>query len=137
MNIEAFLFAFERWTRAQADIEGVGLVGSHARGTATEESDVDLLILTIKRERYFLDRTWVSLFGEIGRSQVEDWGKVASLRIHYRNGLEVEYGFATPEWAGSPIDEGTLRVVSDGIKILYDPNGLLGRVQQQAKQGPC
>jgi predicted nucleotidyltransferase len=137
MHIEAFLFAFEPWARAETDIEGVGLVGSHARGTATEESDVDLLILTRKRERYFLDQTWVSLFGEIERSQVEDWGKVESLRIHYRNGLEVECGFATPEWARSPIDEGTLRVVSAGMKILYDPNGLLSRVQRQTKQEAC
>jgi uncharacterized protein len=137
MHIEAFLFAFERWARAQTDIEGVGLVGSHARGTATEESDVDLLILTAKRERYFLDQTWVSLFGEIGKSQLEDWGKVESLRIHYRNGLEVEYGFATPDWARSPIDVGTLRVVSDGIRILYDPNGLLSRVLRQTKQEAC
>ena len=137
MNIEAFLFAFERWAQAQTDIEGVGLVGSHALGTATEESDVDLLILTTKRERYFLDQTWVSLFGEIERSQVEDWGKVESLRIHYKNGLEVEYGFATPEWARSPIDEGTLRVVGEGMTILYDPYDLLNRVQLQTKQGPC
>ena len=98
---------------------------------------MDLLILTTKRERYLLDQTWVSLFGETGRCQIEDWGKLKSLRIHYRNWLEVEYGLSTPEWASSPLDDGTLRVVSDGIKILYDPNGLLGRVQQQAKQGPC
>lgn len=137
MQFEAFLFAFERWARAQADIEGVGLVGSYARGAATEESDVDLIILTTKQERYFLDQTWASLFGETGRSQVEEWGKLRSLRIHYKSGLEVEYGFSTPEWAGSPLDEGTLRVVSDGIKILYDPNGLLGGLQQQTKQRPC
>ena|ERR1700687_2296696 len=137
MHIEAFLFAVERWARAQADIEGVGLVGSHARGAATEQSDVDLIILTTKRERYFLDQTWVSLFGDTGRSQVEEWGKLKSLRIHYMNGLEVEYGFSTPEWANSPLDEGTLRVVSDGIKVLYDPNGLLSRLQLQIEQRSC
>jgi hypothetical protein len=31
------------------------------------------------------------------------------------------------KWAGTgPVDPGTRRVISDGIRILYDPEGMLG-----------
>jgi predicted nucleotidyltransferase len=134
-NVEDFLLAFEQWARERVDIEGAGLVGSHARDAGTADSDVDLLILTTDPEPYFLNETWATAFGEIERSQVEDYGMVKSLRIHYVNGLEVEFGFSTREWASAPIDEGTLRVVSDGMRILYDPDGLLASVQLSSHEG--
>ena len=92
-NVEDFLLTVEQWARDRVDIEGVGLVGSHARGVATPDSDVDLVILTTDPEPYFLNKTWALAFGEIERNQVEDYGKVRSLRIQYEKGLEVEYGF--------------------------------------------
>ncbi len=33
---------------------------------------------------------------------------------------------AVPAWAEVPLDAGTEQVISDGIRILYDPEGLLG-----------
>ena len=42
----------------------MALVGSHAREDANEDSDVDLVILTTNLEKYFLDESWVSIFGE-------------------------------------------------------------------------
>ena len=130
-NVSAFLEALILWARSQPDIEGVALVGSHARDVATEGSDVDLVILTSDAGRYLRDRSWVSLFGEATESREEDYGRVTSVRSFYESGLEVEYGFTTPDWAEMPIDEGTLSVVRDGMKILYDPKGIIARMQQE------
>jgi len=37
----------------------------------------------------------------------------------------IEYNFSTPSWAAIPVDAGTRRVVNDGMKILFDPTGIL------------
>jgi predicted nucleotidyltransferase len=44
-QVEQFLNEFTCWALTQGDIQGVALVGSYARGTATETSDVDLVLL--------------------------------------------------------------------------------------------
>lgn len=131
MNVSAFLEAFNCWASAQPDVKAVALVGSYARDAATEGSDVDLLILTTDVSKYISDRSWVSLFGEAPNCRVEDWGKVTSLRTFYMGGLEVEYGFSTPDWAKRPMDAGSLRVVSDGFKILFDAQNILRTVQRE------
>jgi len=56
---------------------------------------------------------------------MEDWGKVTSLRVWYEGGEEVEFGITTPEWVPHPIDEGTWKVISDGIRILFDRHDYL------------
>jgi predicted nucleotidyltransferase len=131
MNVAGFLEELTRWARSQADIEAVALVGSHARGTASEGSDVDLVIVSIDVNRYLRDWSWVSIFGNASECRMEDYGRVKSVRVFYANGPEIEFGFALPEWADVPIEAGTLRVLSDGMKLLYDPKGTLERMQQE------
>lgn len=46
MDVNAFLEKFSCWVKEQPDIEGAALIGSYASGLATENSDVDLMILT-------------------------------------------------------------------------------------------
>ncbi len=41
---------FTQWTRGGADVVGGALVGSHARGEARPDSDVDLMIVTTSPE---------------------------------------------------------------------------------------
>jgi predicted nucleotidyltransferase len=118
--IEQFLSAVVRWASARRDIRAVALVGSHARGTATSTSDIDLVILTTRPGSYLDDTGWAAMFGTVARQQTEDWGTVTSLRVWYEDGREVEFGITTPEWAAQPLDEGTRQVVSDGIRILFD-----------------
>jgi predicted nucleotidyltransferase len=125
MNITPYLEAFISWATAQADIEGVALVGSYARGAATEDSDVDLMILTFERAKYLENQDWLSLFGEIEQSTNETWGAVKTIRATYKTSPEIEYNFSTPSWAAIPVDAGTRRVVNDGMKILFDPTGIL------------
>ena len=135
MNLTLFLETFSAWARAQADIEGVALVGSHARDAATTDSDVDLVILTSVVSRYFQDQSWISQFGDVGQRSVEEWGRVKSLRVFYKAGPEIEYNFATPDWASSPVDRGTFNVVADGMKIVYDPQAVLGNLKDAVASG--
>ena len=128
-SVSEFLEAFTLWAGSKADIVAVALVGSFARGEATLESDVDVMILTHSMGKYLLDSSWASLFGEVVDAQEESWGRVTSLRVFYKGGREVEYGFTTPAWAGLPMDQGTLRVVRDGIKALYDPQHIILKMQ--------
>ena len=99
------------------------LVGSHARGAARPDSDVDLVILTPEQPAWFRDTTWAAGLGAVVRMSEEDWGAVRSLRVWYADGNEVEFGFAAPSWLDSPLDAGTGRVLDDGYRILHDPSG--------------
>jgi predicted nucleotidyltransferase len=121
-----------QWASSQADIVGVALVGSYARGTAIPQgqgpaaaSDIDLVLLTGRPGRYLEDTGWTGRFGQVQRLQVEDWGLVTSLRVWYADGREVEFGITTPAWATPPIDEGTRQVIAGGMRILLDRDGLL------------
>ncbi len=79
---------------------------------------------------------WMRLLGEYHEVGDEDWGAVTSRRVHYIDGVEAEFGFTTGVWAGTPLDEGTARVIKEGFTILYDPSGLLeGAVMHAATQG--
>jgi len=131
VEVASFIEAFGCWASTQRDIEGVALVGSHARDAANEESDVDLMILTTEVAKYFQNQSWTLQFGEVGGCKVESWGRVESLRIFYRGRMEVEYNFSIPDWAGIPFDGGTYLVVHDGMKIIYDPQGILKALQQE------
>ena len=130
-NVSAFLDTFINWAGRQSEIKAVALVGSYARDAATEGSDVDLVILTTSVDRYLRDLSWVSVFGETTECQEQDYGRVISVRAFYKSGLEVEYGFTAPDWAEAPIDAGTLKVVTDGMKVLYDPHGIIGKMQRE------
>jgi predicted nucleotidyltransferase len=118
--IERLLSEVVQWASAQPDIVAVALVGSYARGAASPTSDVDLVILTSCPQRYLQVTDWAATFGPIAKQTIENWGKVTSLRVWYESGKEVEFGITIPEWVAPPIDEGTWKVISDGIKILFD-----------------
>jgi predicted nucleotidyltransferase len=124
-RVTQFLNDFVAWALTQPDIRAAALVGSHARNTATESSDVDLVLLVRQPETFLQDTTWAQRFGAIQRQQFEDYGPVTSLRVWYTDGLEVEYGLTGKAWAATPLDEGTRRVISDGMRILFEREPLL------------
>jgi hypothetical protein len=52
-----------------------------------------------------------------------------SMRVHYLIGLEVEFGFASPDWTMDPVDPGTKQLVGGGLRLLYyDPEMRLRRL---------
>jgi hypothetical protein len=69
----------------------------------------------------------VALVGSHARViRTQQWGRLTERRLITAEGLELDVGVVTPDWAATdPVDEGTRRVVADGMVALYDPDGLL------------
>jgi hypothetical protein len=61
---------------------------------------------------------------------------VRTLRIFYREGIEIEFNFTLPDWAALPPDPGTDKVVSDGMQILVDPAGLIKSLERALRSLP-
>lgn len=122
------------WAKSKEDIRGVALVGSHARDQARWDSDIDLVFLTEHADD-FRSAAWLATI-DWSRAGVhptrwvdEEYGVVWCRRIWLKPDFELELGFAPLSWAEvSSVDEGTKRVVSDGCRVLYDPDGLLKRL---------
>jgi len=125
LNVRAFLQSVVEWAKNEPDLMALALVGSHARGEASPESDVDLILLLRSPKEYLNDRDWISEFGEPGHIIQEDWGKVTSLRVLYANGLEIEYGLSNLEWGSDPRNKGDARVIGNGLIVLYEKDGHL------------
>jgi predicted nucleotidyltransferase len=122
-----FVAAFVSWASQQADIQGVALVGSYARGTARDDSDIDLVILTEQPEKYLESTLWTERFGAFTQHKIEGYGKLTSLRVWHSNGCEVEYGITTPDWAALPLDAGTREVIEGGMMVLFERGNLLSQ----------
>ncbi|HXS00862.1 MAG TPA: nucleotidyltransferase domain-containing protein [Pyrinomonadaceae bacterium] len=132
MTADELVKAVALWAENHVDIVSVALVGSHARGNARVDSDVDLVIQCASPARYLGDLSWISEFGVAKDVSVEDYGVVQSVRVFYEDGPEVEYGITSSEWATLPLDEGTLKVLRDGVKVLLDRDGSLNRAVELA-----
>ena len=122
-----FIDTVVSWASVQADIQGIALVGSYARGTARDDSDIDLVILTDQPEKYLESVKWTERFGAIENYQTEDYGMLTSLRVWHLGGYEVEYGITTSAWAALPLDPGTQEVISAGMIVLFERGNLLSQ----------
>jgi hypothetical protein len=117
------------WAPTRPDIRALGLVGSYAYDAPRMGSDVDLIVLTMNKAVYLERSDWLATFGPLRPIATRHWGVLTERRVRTPSGLHVEFGIAAPSWASvTPVDEGTRRVVSDGLRILYDPRGLLGKL---------
>jgi predicted nucleotidyltransferase len=124
-SADEFLRALPAWAGARADVLAVGLVGSHARGEASPDSDVDLVILTETPRAYVDDTSWARGFGEVERLTVEHYGRLTSVRVFYATGPEVEFGFTSPAWASRPTGPGEAEVVASGLRVIFERRELL------------
>ena len=128
-----FIEDFMRWSKRRKDIRALALVGSYARETANETSDVDLVVITNDPQKYITDTEWTRVFGTVITKNVEDYGKVTSLRVWYESGLEIEYGFTTRDWVQTPLDKGTKRIVNDGMRVLFEKEVLISPHEKFAR----
>lgn len=135
-SAEPLIAAIVAWAAARGDIAAIALVGSHARGAARADSDIDLMLLTAEPQRFRRDDTWMAAIAwpdgvTVARWQDEDWGAAWSRRLWLAPAGEVECCFAAPSWAATaPVDPGTRAVVAGGFAIRHDPEGLLARLRQ-------
>jgi predicted nucleotidyltransferase len=126
-SINEFLELFVAWAANQPDIHAVALVGSYARNAATVSSDLDLVILAAQPARYLDDTGWTEQFGMLREQQIEDYGKLISIRVFYTDEPEVEYGITDESWAALPLDPGSQQVIAAGMKVLFEREPLLSR----------
>ena len=131
------------WAKVRQDIRGVALVGSHARGTARPDSDIDLVVLAVDPEALRADSSWIEAIDwsgagvKVANWRDEDYGAVWSRRLWLSSGTEVEISVATVAWASiAPLDAGTRRIISDGCRMLHDPAGFLGRLYEAVESTP-
>jgi len=128
-KIDQFLHDITTWASARSDIQALAVVGSYARGAATATSDLDLVLITTHPDQYLHNQAWIQKFGAVEKQQVEEYGLLTSLRAWYSNGLEVEFGITDESWAALPLDEGSRRVIADGMRVLFEKDHLLSRHQ--------
>ncbi len=140
-QVGRFLVDLIQWVADRPDIVAAGLLGSYARGDARPDSDVDIMLLTGDPRRYLVDQRWVADLGEVADHHVEPHGRVTSVRARYADGLEVEYDVVPEEWAALPPDEGTERVVTSGMRVLFERTPTLSRLlsarPERASRLPC
>lgn len=114
------------WAQCDDRVIAAGVCGSHARGEARPDSDIDFLILTTGSRSLLEDRSWIYELGSDARvaGPVEDYNLVQSIRVFY-GATEAEFGVTDQAWMQLPIDRETAGVMNDGLRILYDPEGRL------------
>ena len=122
------------WAEGRLDISAIALVGSHAHGRARPDSDIDLIILSDAPDP-LRQKKWLDVFGDSPEITTEQWGILTAHRIVSSRNGEIEVGVAPSSWADIPVDQGTYRVVSDGIIAVYDPLGALSRLIDEVRGG--
>lgn len=128
--IREFLDKVSAWASQTPDVWALIVVGSCARGTNREDSDIDLMVLGPKQMDYVNSHDFIHTLGRVTSESYEDWGACQSIRVYYADGPEVEYGFVMPSWLDLPLDPGTQGVLRDGYKFLVDKRGYAAVVEE-------
>lgn len=113
------------WASHKPAFKALGLVGSHANMTAKADSDIDLILLVDGPDTLVGEPSWIDQFDLVDDAEVENYGKVTSIRVWYSSGPEVEFGIADIDWAVPPVDRGTQAVIDAGLKVLFEREPLL------------
>ncbi len=125
-----FLKHVQSIAAGQEGLEVLLLVGSYARGTMGPNSDIDLLLVCREPQKFLNEPGFAATFGEVEKTGIENWGACTSLRVFYKTGLEVEFGFVHLNWLALPPDGGTKQVLAGGYKLLYDKSGFFAEFEK-------
>ena len=128
--IQEFLNKVTAWAQAESDVWALIVVGSCARGTNRQDSDIDLMVLGPNQMGYVNSHDFIHTLGRVTSASHEDWSACQSIRVYYADGPEVEYGFVMPSWLDLPLDPGTQGVLRDGYKFLVDKRGYAAIVEE-------
>jgi len=141
-QIQGILNVVSEWARREKRVLGVALVGSWARGEARPDSDIDLVLLvddwdSFRTTAWMAELDWDSIGEKVVRFEDADYGLVWSRFLFTDKNQEIEFGFAHIDWLKTdPVDAGTKKVVSDGMRILLDKQGRLGHLLDHVRQIP-
>ncbi|MBN1799643.1 MAG: nucleotidyltransferase domain-containing protein [Spirochaetales bacterium] len=127
-KFEIFIGHIKNWALNEPKVNSVLLVGSYARHNAKPDSDIDLVIIVEKQIDFLHNHDWIYLFGRVSTYSFEDWGRVQSIRVFYKDSFEVEYGITESTWAEIPVDQGTFQTINKGCRIVVDKSCLLKRL---------
>lgn len=134
-QVERLLSALKSWSAHAPGVHAMALVGSWAQGREHAEADVDLVCIVENPDAFRADSGWMceidwpSAGLSVGRWSDVDYGRARSRHLAFASGEEVEVSFVDKNWAAvDPIDSGTRRVAADGMRVIHDPRGLLGRL---------
>lgn len=64
MKYTTFKHLLLRRFREQGNVEGIGIVGSYARGEQRPGSGIDAVVFCDEPNKYLNDHSWLKLFGE-------------------------------------------------------------------------
>lgn len=117
---ERFIDKLKDFSMNDNQIESAIIVGSYARGTNTENSDLDICIITTNKKEMIENPDFIKQFGAFSKTQTEYYGACTSIRVWYENGLEAEFGIVEPSWIRLSLDSGTRKVLNDGYKVIVD-----------------
>jgi len=135
-RVEQLISALKGWSVRSNRVRAMALVGSWSREDRDHaEADADLVMVVDDPELFRTEAGWM---GEIdwtsaglgpGRWSECDYGRVCSRHLTFDDGAEIEVSFVKPEWAATdPVDPVTRRVAGNGMRVVHDPDGLLGRL---------
>ncbi|EAR09934.1 GNAT family N-acetyltransferase [Reinekea blandensis] len=130
MNYLSFLATLDQWVNANPDISAAAMVGSYVRGLRPTEPDIDIALISQEPTVYIETHTWLqALFSSASNVDVSATHNLVSVRFQLDD-LQVELNFGDIGWARFPASASTASVVSAGLTILTDPQGLLSDLQQ-------
>ncbi len=126
---EDFFNQLKEYAGNTSHIESIIIVGSYARGTNKESSDLDLVVITSNKSGMVEHPDFIQNFGAVHKQQVEYYGACTSIRVWYKDGKEVEFGIVDPSWISTPLDAGTYQVLSDGYHVIIDKKGHFEKIK--------
>ena len=120
MLFNDFFNELKEYATNTSHIESIIIVGSYARGTNRENSDLDIIIITSNKLEMIANQDFTQFWGKVYKQQTEYYGACTSIRVWYKDGKEIEFGIVEPSWISMPLDTGTYKVLSDGYRIIVD-----------------
>ena len=128
-DVNALIERARGWAARRPYVRGLALVGSWARDDANQESDVDLVLLADQPGAYLSDEAWIDELGASSVVRTRSWGALTERRLALPSELEIDVGVAVVSWAATaPVDAGTRQVVTDGIRVVFDLDGVLAEL---------
>lgn len=112
----------------QCNVKGIILLGSYARGDNRNNSNVNVTIIALNPSEFFKENSWIEHFGKIFLLNKGE-NDIISLRIACIEEIQMHLNIVPLTWAETdPIDPETLKVILDGVRVLWDPDNLLHKL---------